>query len=376
VTNNDLYSAERRWLRNPDASRSVSTTRLAERLADYLQTRYPEATEISVSPLVVAGNGFSNENWFFDARWMTPKGKQSAGFVARAQVPGREVFFRNDLFLQSRMMEALGKHSDVRVPVVHLTEPSDALIGRPFFVMGRVDGKVPANGAPGHHGVGWTTELSSVERAKLYQNAIEVLVNLHSLDWRDGCDFLDHGGGAREALPNFLQHMQDSYIWAANGRRFPVMEKALAWLVEQQPAITHACVTWGDARVGNMIFGDDLSVKAVLDWEMAALLPPEIDVVWWLMLEETRMANAGGKSIEGAPTRDETIQVYESLSGRDLQHMDYFEVLGRFRRLLCTLRIFCPDPGDDTSVLETNTRSLARLLRVSLPTTGAVDGSR
>jgi aminoglycoside phosphotransferase (APT) family kinase protein len=347
----------------------VASASLADRLAAYLQANDATITDISVTPVILDRNGYSNQNWFFNAAWTAGGVRQSTGFVVRAQVPGSEVFFNNDLFLQWHMMDALATHSDVPVPPLYLAERDTALIGRPFFVMGTVAGRVPANGHPGHHAVGWTTELSATERALMYRNALQMLARLHILDWHDGFGFLDRSNGSGDVLPRLLDHLQQSYEWAAKGRHFPVMETAMRWLRDRQPATAAACVTWGDARIGNIVFGEDLSVRAVLDWEMAEIAPPELDVVWWLMFEETRKKNASGKSFAGAPSRDETIALYESFSGRTLRDLDYFEILGRFRRLLCTIRIYCPNPDDDTTAMEANMRPLADLVGVPFAVT-------
>ena len=58
--------------------------------------------------------------------------------------------------------------------------------------------------------------------------------------------------------------------------------RLLAWLRGRQPrddGPPRPC--WGDARIGNMIFRDGRCV-AVLDWEMATLGPPQMDLGWFL----------------------------------------------------------------------------------------------
>jgi aminoglycoside phosphotransferase (APT) family kinase protein len=42
---------------------------------------------------------------------------------------------------------------------------------------------------------------------------------------------------------------------------------------------------WGDVRLGNIVFGDDLEPRAILDWDMAAVGVPEHDVAWFTMLD-------------------------------------------------------------------------------------------
>ena len=88
-----------------------------------------------------------------------------------------------------------------------------------------------------------------------------------------------------------------------------------------------AGVVWGDARVGNIIFGDDLSVAALLDWEGATTGPPEIDVAWWVMFDEFLCEAQGIQRLEGVAGRDETLARYEALGGRRLSNIVYYEIL-------------------------------------------------
>ena len=71
------------------------------------------------------------------------------------------------------------------------------------------------------------------------------------------------------------------YEWAAaDVGRSPLVDRALAWLEANLPDTSDDTVLcWGDARIGNTMYRDFEPV-AVLDWEMAALGPRELDVSW------------------------------------------------------------------------------------------------
>jgi aminoglycoside phosphotransferase (APT) family kinase protein len=98
-------------------------------------------------------------------------------------------------------------------------------------------------------------------------------------------------------------------------------------VVRHRPATDAAVISWGDARPGNIIFGDDLSVVALLDWEGATIGPPEIDVGWWLMFEEFLCEAQGLTRLDGVPDRDATIARYQELSGRPVEEIRYYEIL-------------------------------------------------
>ena len=68
-------------------------------------------------------------------------------------------------------------------------------------------------------------------------------------------------------------------------------------------------VVWGDARVGNMCFADDLSVAALFDWEGATTGPPGIDLGWWLMFDRYLCEAQRSQRLDGIPGREQTIVV-------------------------------------------------------------------
>ena len=66
--------------------------------------------------------------------------------------------------------------------------------------------------------------------------------------------------------------------------RSPLLDECFAWLSDNLPTDTSRdALSWGDGRIGNMMFRDN-QVVAVLDWEMAAVAPPEVDLGWMCYL--------------------------------------------------------------------------------------------
>jgi aminoglycoside phosphotransferase (APT) family kinase protein len=88
-------------------------------------------------------------------------------------------------------------------------------------------------------------------------------------------------------------------------------------------------LVWGDPRVGNMIFSDDLTVAAAIDWEVASIGPAEIDLAHWLFFDEFTTEAAGVKRLDGWPDRETTIARYQELSGRTVRDLEFFEIMDR-----------------------------------------------
>ena len=281
---------------------------------------------VSVSDISLPKAGFSNETIFGTARWGDEHDeRQERGFVLRIQPSGHQLFVEPDAMRQARVMEQLAGH--VPVPAVWLTEPDPQVLGAPFFLMDRVGGRIPSD-IPSWHEAGWTTELTPAQRGRLYDSGLAALAALHGADWRGGLAFLEPPGEGT-ALDRYIAHLQRWYRWCEPVRRFgaDVIEAAFEHVVRHRPATDVAVISWGDARPGNIIFGDDLSVVALLDWEGATIGPPEIDVGWWLMFEEFLCEAQGLTRLDGVPNRDATIARYQELSGRPVEEIRYYEIL-------------------------------------------------
>ena len=298
---------------------------LARWLADRL-----DATDLVVDtsgrpPL----NGQSNDTLMLRARWNGGDRRQEGGFVVRRPPSGRSLYHHYDLAAQYATMRAL-VDTDVPVPPLIGYEADPAVLGAPFYVMREVVGEAPPD-VPPYTAIGWVLTLTTQEQARMHAAALEVLARIHRLDIRAlPLDHLptgpDGGFGAQ------FQATLDWYDWATAETPHPVLAAAVDWLQERRPRIApeEECLNWGDARVGNMLFRD-LSPVAVLDWEMAAIGPPEVDLGWWLYLYRFHSEGLGNPRIAGFPDDAATVAMWERSAGRTARNVDYFTVLAGLR---------------------------------------------
>jgi aminoglycoside phosphotransferase (APT) family kinase protein len=124
-----------------------------------------------------------------------------------------------------------------------------------------------------------------------------------------------------------------------------------------------------------MLFGDDLSVSAVLDFEAAALGPGEVDLGWWLFMDRRR--SRGLEPLAGKPDRQECIAIYEQALCRRVVAIDYFEVMAGVRMALViaqTVQRLCEaallDKGNDAATHNPIAAMLAELLGIEAPAPG------
>jgi aminoglycoside phosphotransferase (APT) family kinase protein len=216
---------------------------------------------------------------------------------------------------------------------MHFYEEDKSIMGGEFITMNRVDGRIPSDDPP-FTATGWVLEeLSPEQRATMCQNALEALAKIHAADWKGlGLDELVDGDYAQAGIDAQLDHWEHTFNWAAEGEPNPTVEAAIEWCRANRPADEGPQVlVWGDARVGNMIFADDLSIGAVLDWEMVTVANPELDLAWWLFMVRHHTEGIGAPLPEGFPTREETIANYETLTGYTAKDIDYYEVFSALR---------------------------------------------
>jgi len=318
------------------------------RLAEWLATVLPAGC---VDPAVVMrdgvdANGMSSETLFLEAAW-TEGGRRRAGrYVARV-VPAAEdvpVFPEYALQDQYDTMRLVGELTDVPVPWVRWMEPTGAVIGSPFFLMDHVEGVVPRDVMPYNFGDNWLFDASPEDQRRLQDGTVATLAKLHAIPGaRSRFGFLTPREGAADdtLLARNLAHTKVWYDFAVTGLgRSPAVERGLAWLSANLPETGEAVLSWGDARIGNILFRD-FEPAAVLDWEMAAIGPRELDVSWLIFAHQVFETIGGLLELPGMPhfLREEDVTAtYERLSGVALGDLRWYHVYNAVRWAIVFMR--------------------------------------
>jgi aminoglycoside phosphotransferase (APT) family kinase protein len=324
------------------AARAASQPVTREALGNWLSGRLAAqgCQDVRLAELSQPDAGYSGKTIFAGATWTAPDGGRcQEELVFRVQTSDQQLFVAPDALRQARVMSALAGHAGVPVPKIRFTEADPQALGAPFYVMDRVRGRVPGD-VPSWHRKGWTVELSPAQRARLHDNGLAALVALHRVDWRPGLGFL-YPAGAGTALDRYLAQLERWYEWCGPSRRFgpDVLAAGLRHVLGNRPDDPGGAVVWGDARVGNMCFADDLSVAALFDWESATIGPPGIDLGWWLMFERYLCEAQGLRRLDGVPGRAETIARYQQLGGAAVPDIGYYELLAAVVMTLITSRL-------------------------------------
>jgi aminoglycoside phosphotransferase (APT) family kinase protein len=124
-------------------------------------------------------------------------------------------------------------------------------------------------------------------------------------------------------------HVRSWYDWCASAIDIGAdqIHAAMVHVVEHPPNDPGAVISWGDARVGNIIYAEDLTIAALVDWEGATIAPAGIDLGWWLMFDHYLTDAQGIARLEGVPGRDTTIARYEDLASASVPDVAYYELL-------------------------------------------------
>lgn len=315
-----------------------------ERTRQQLEAWFPavlpgDASEVTVGEVTgPGGTGFSSDTLLFDLQYRSGGERVERGLVARVHPSGFQLFPEYDLPAQFGVMKALW---DTKVPVPQMLfeERSGDVIGQPFYLMSKVEGQCPAD-SPAYTTEGWVKELSTADQQRLWDGYLDTLVDIHALDPVElKLDFLARPELGATPLEQELAYYENFYRWAYGDEIHPHVEPALEWLrANQPPQPAKPRLSWGDSRIGNMIF-DGPKCLAVIDWEMARLGDPIMDLAWGLFLSRYHTEGNGVPNLPGFKDREATIAYYEQKSGRSAEHVGYYEILAGMRFTVILIRL-------------------------------------
>ena len=314
----------------------------AARLAPWLGAQLPGAPVVEIVDVTEPAQGFSSRTVLFTARSHEGEAPHERRLVARIQ---RDVAvpMLADVFHQYRVMRAIAAHSTVKVPRIDFAESDPAVLGAPFFLMDRIDGRVPPD-FPSYHAQGWFADLPVAERTRCWWNGIAEMAGLHRIDWR-AFPFLAAGTEAPPDAVFYLDRFVGNWFeWARDGRAFPIVSEALEVLRASAPPIAASGLVWNDARLGNTMFaGDGVEVASLFDFEVATLGPAEVDLAHWVYLDEVFSENFGVPRIAGLPRGAEAVAGFEAIYGRPMPRFNWYMAVAALKILILSLRNYGND---------------------------------
>jgi len=290
-----------------------------ESLRRFLDEALGGSTEIAVTPLTGGGScdAFAIDRG--SARWVLRRAPRHAN-VASA----------HDVLREYRILDAI-KDAPVAIarPIVSCADP--AVFGAPFFVMERIDGSAILSHIPNE----WATAPASQGRA--LEELIDALVAIHAVDWRaSGLGDLAHTG---EYLPHQITRWL-AQLASYDGRELPSAIRLADWLRSHRTEDQPSALCHGDYKLDNVLFAPESTPRlaAVIDWEMAGVGDPLVDLAWALIFhpgpEGTIHLGTSRDpkfAVDALPDRGQLIERYASSSGRDVASMSWYDVFARWK---------------------------------------------
>lgn len=269
----------------------------AAALASYLEKNVPGFSGLQAIEKFKAGQ--SNPTYMLRAT--------SGSYVLRAKPPGELLKSAHQVDREYRVMKALHGIGFPVPEVLHLSQ-EDSPIGRMFFVMGFVKGRIFWNPA-------LPEARDNAERTAIFDAMNATLAALHDVDFA-AIGLADYGRPG-SYFERQLGRWTSQYR-ASETERVEDMESLIAWLETHRPPDDGlVSLVHGDYRHDNMMFApNEPRVIAVLDWELSTLGHPYADLSYqcmqWRLPHESGFRGLGGidrKSL-GLPSEEEYVEAY------------------------------------------------------------------
>ncbi len=309
---------------------------LRDRLNSWIKTKAGATAEVTAVELPSA-NGMSSETLLVDA---VVEGRPER-LVARVAplASSNPVFPAYDLPGQFRLIGHLAATTDVPLPRLWWSEPDPEPLGAPFFVMSRVDGRVPPDVMPYTFG-SWVTEATDAERAEMMRLTVGVLTKVHAAPIEGSG--LEQPAAGESPFVAQVRRLREFYDWASADRAgSPLIERGFEYVLANRPEESEPVVCWGDSRIGNIIY-DGFAPAATLDWEMAAIGPRELDVAWMIFIHRFFQDLTELAGMEGLPdflTRDQVAGEYLTLTGYRPRDLDFYTLFSALTHAVVMYRI-------------------------------------
>jgi aminoglycoside phosphotransferase (APT) family kinase protein len=183
-------------------------------------------------------------------------------------------------------------------------------------------------------GGNWFADATAGQQRELQDATVEVIAKLHAIP-----DAEQTFGYLIEVDPPGDSPLRRHFGWLKGWYEFAVadigrsalVERALAWLEENFPddaAAGDSVLTWGDSRIGNVLYRDFHPV-AVLDWEMACVGPRELDVAWIIFAHQVFQELSILAGLPGLPDvlREQDVRAtYRNLTGVEVGDLHWFYI--------------------------------------------------
>jgi aminoglycoside phosphotransferase (APT) family kinase protein len=225
-------------------------------------------------------------------------------------------------------------------PVAVCTDPT--VLGAPFYLMEHVDGVI-LRGAPSEALL--QDPALPARMTALSRTFVSTLAHLHAVRV-DGTPLAALGkpdGYVQRQVQGWTRRWESSRIAPVR-----TLDMVAAWLDANRPPERGVALVHNDFKLDNLVLEPDLSrVRAILDWEMATVGDPLMDLgttlAYWVEANDApvfRSLGLGITALPGAFTRAELVTAYAEASGREVQDVSFYYAFGLFKVAVIAQQIY------------------------------------
>ena len=245
----------------------------------------------------------------------------------------------HDMQREFKVQKAL-QNTFRKVPKMYGYSNDETILGSEFYVMQKVEGIIL------NFKEAKSRNLTPESYKMVADTWLETMVDLHAIDYK-AIDLQDLGkpeGYVERQVNNWGKQ----YLKAKTDD-VPEAKKVMTWMQEHQPKTYDYCLIHNDYKYDNVVFADDswTKINAVLDWEMATLGDPFMDLGtslgYWTVASDADFIKQGIPSptiFEGNPKRSEIATLYKLRSGRNTENMVFYYVFGLFKIAVIAQQIY------------------------------------
>ena len=261
-------------------------------------------------------------------------GADGSAYVLRRPPVSHVLPTAHDMSREHRIISALGPTSVPVAPALGFCG-DESVNGRPFYVMGYVEGHILRDPAKVE------AALDKEGRRFASEQMVDVLADIHAVD----VDAVGLGElGRRDGyIERQLKRWYGQFRQSVEGRerQVPAVDEVHDFLSARIPEQGPASIVHGDYRLDNTMLGDDGTIRAVLDWEICTLGDPMADLgllmVYWAEAGDTQSAlGVSPTALPGFLTRAELSSRYAGRTGRDISALPFYIAFG-YWKLACIL---------------------------------------
>jgi aminoglycoside phosphotransferase (APT) family kinase protein len=252
-------------------------------------------------------------------------------FALRRAPPKASSSTAHDVLREFRILDAI-RDQDVRIarPRVSCDDPDVA--GAPFYVMEYVEGVPIRQKLPDAYAA------AIDDQARALTEHIDALAEIHRVDWRGcGLDGLGKPEGYLERqVPRWLAQL-DSY----RCRDLRHVDALATWLAAKRPPEQPPALVHGDYKLDNVLFSPERPARAlaVVDWEMASIGDPLVDLAWSLIfypepgnaLALGAAGQPGGFQVDSLPPVEAMVERYARAAERDVSSLGWYAVFSPWK---------------------------------------------